>query len=466
MNLEQAWPDAAAAWAEYRPTPQEPWDEARVIHLHKRAGFGASWTKIRRDAADGFERSIARVLDGDPESPDGRPADAVREIAQTLAESAGRDDTIDRVQLAWVYRMLYSAHPLAERMLLAWHDHYACSLEKVYEAPRMVAQHQTLRRLWRGRARELHRAMLADYALQQWLDNTESRKEHPNENLAREFLELFSLGEGNYTERDVKEVARALTGWEPTLLDRAALRFSPEQFGNGRKTILGTTGRWGLEDVARLVTAQPAAAVHLARLLYRTFVSDTDRPSDGFLAPLARAMRTADGDLDITAGIATVIRSRVFHSPVCRGKRVKGPADFVIGSLRSCGLLRPPLELGEVNRHLSVMGLKLFYAPSIAGWPRGTAWLTPSGLIARANFAAQFGSESLAEGGSSDYGRVLAEELGRQGMQRPEDQEKALAGLLLGAALGPDCPGTGASAAGNPLAVARRLLSLPQAHLC
>jgi uncharacterized protein (DUF1800 family) len=458
----------ADAWDNYKPTPAEPWDEARVIHLHRRAGFGNSWSQIRRDVAQGHEKSIGRVLDGEPQSPDGRPAEATREIAETLAESAFRSETIEQGQFGWIYRMLYSAHPLAERMLLAWHDHYACSLEKVYEPRSMLKQHETLRRHWRGRVRELHRAMLADPALQRWLDNIESRKEHPNENLAREFLELFSLGFGNYTERDVREVARALTGWEQTLDDRTVLKFVPDQFDAGEKTILGATGRWGLDDVARLVTAEAAAGTHLARLLYRTLVSDTDRPSDAFLAPLAKAMRTSDNDLDIAAGIATVIRSRVFHSVACRGKRVKNPADFVIGSLRSCALLSPSLDLGEVNRHLCAMGLKLFYAPSVAGWPRGMAWLSPPGLIARANFAAQFGSPALAESKSADYDRVLGEELRRQGFDAPADQANALAALLLGVNLNSDTPTVDAAAprAENPVAAARRLLSLPQAHLC
>ncbi len=469
MSLETAWSDAADAWAEYRPTPHEPWDEARVIHLHRRAGFGAPWSAIRRDVADGPEKSIGRVLHGDSQGPDGRPAEAIREIAQTLSESASRDGTIDRVQITWIYRMLYSPHPLAERMLFAWHDHCACSLDKVYETRAMIAQHETLRRLWRGRARELHRAMLADYALQQSLDNIQNRKEHPNENLAREFLELFALGQGNYTERDVKEAARALTGWEPTLAHDAALKFAPHRFDGGPKTILGATGPWKLDDVARLAAAQSAAGLHLARLLYRTFVSDTDRPADGFLAPLAKAMCTADNDLDVAAGIEKVLRSRVFYSTACRGKRVENPMDFVIGSLRSCGFPSTPLDLGEVNRHLIAMGLKLFYAPSVAGWPRGTAWLTPPGLIARANFAAQFGSGSFAESGSTDFGAILGDGLRRQGFGTPAAQEKALAGLLLGAGLDSDSSGrTSAkdSSVRGPLAMVRQMLSLPQAHLC
>ena len=266
----------------------------------------------------------------------------------------------------------------------------------------------------------------------------------------------------------MKEAARALTGWRESL-NREALKLAADEFDGGEKSLLGSRGKWGLDDVARLATAQPAAAAHVARLLYRTFVSDTDRATDAFLAPLAKAMRTADGDLDLAAGIATVVRSRVFHSAACRGKRVKSPADFVIGSLRSCGLLAPGLDLGEVNRHLCMMGLKLFYAPSVAGWPRGMAWLSPPGLIARANFAAQFGSPALAESKSADYDHQLAEELRRQEFRSRAAQENALAALLLGAGQNAAASGadaTSGSSGGGLLAVARRLLSIPQAHLC
>ena len=470
MNIEAAWPDPTDAWSEYIPSSQESWDTARAIHLRKRTGFGTGWGQNRRDVNNGYEKTIQRVIDGDTHGSDGRPADEIAEVAEVLYASATRAGNVERLQLAWLYRLVYSAHPLVERMLFAWHDRYASSVHKVGDADSMSGYHTTQRRLWRASARTLHRAMLADHAMQSWLDNTESRKKHPNENLAREFLELFALGEGNYTEHDIQEIARALTGWR-TLGGRGPqIRFFPESFDDGDKTIFGQTGRWGLDDVARLATALPAAGSHLARFLFRTFISNTDKPADGFLAPLVRAMRTADGDLDVARGIETVLRSRVFHSMACRGKHVKDPLDFVIGTLRSCEMCSPPVDMTEVNRHLVALELNLFHAPSVAGWPKGLDWLTPSGLIARANFAAVVGSQSLRDENSADDGESLGKRLRQHGLGDLKSQTEALAGVLLGESLS---DGVAASVAPKPagsedptLAVARRLLSLPQAQLC
>lgn len=469
-RIESHWPDPSQAWQPYRPSPHEPWDAARAIHLRRRAGFGASWARIHRDMADGYERAIERVLAGDTHGPDGRAAEEIDHIAAVLDDSAYRDRSIERSQTAWLYRMTYSAHPLAERMIFTWHDLYAVNASEVGDARLLVDQHRAQRRLWRGAMRELHRAMLADHALQTWLDNVASRREHPNENLAREFLELFALGEGNYSERDVREVARALTGWRNIPGNWPEIKFLPEYFDDGEKTIFGQTGPWGLDDVAHIVTAQPAAALHTARLLWRTLVADTEMPGDGFLAPLAESMRTEDGDLDPAKGIETVLRSRVFHSSACRGKRVKNPLDFVVGALRNCSMNSPPLDLAEVNRAVSDMGLRLFHAPGVAGWPQGLDWLAPVALVARANFAARLGRDALAESPPVDYGRRLVEELSAQGFGDPAAQARALAELLLGASVSEEeitsIVEETSRATSPALESARRLLSLPQAQLC
>ena len=158
--------------------------------------------------------------------------------------------------------------------------------------------------------------------------------------------------------------------------------FDPADHDDGEKTILGQTGRWGRDDVVRIVCTQPAAATHIARRLYRTFISDTDEPTPGLLAPLAEAMRR-NGDVDVAPGIEMVLRSRLFHSEQCRTNRVKSPVALAIGAIRASEAFAPPPDLVELDIHLTRMGQRLFYPPNVAGWPGGLAWLRGSTLLAR-----------------------------------------------------------------------------------
>ena len=209
----------------------------------------------------------------------------------------------------------------------------------------------------------------------------------------------------------------------------------------------------------RIACRQPAAATHIARRLYRTFISDTDQPSADLLAPLADAMRV-DGDVDVARGIEFVLRSRLFHSEECRGRRVKSPVDFAIGAIRACELFAPPPDLVDLEIHLTKMGQRLFFPPSVAGWPGGLAWLGGQELVARANFAAWI-TEPSRQGDWKSFRRS------GQAIW-PEDARKLarrLATLLLGSPL---------SAAAGPLVerrsqsvprITRQLLSLPEAQV-
>ena len=334
MKAPPRWPTPSLAWEPYRPGKDGPWDADRVAHLHRRAGFGATWTQLQRDIVEGYEASLQRILEGATHGPDGRPAREFDELAALMLDDARDQPTTERIQLGWLFRLLFTPFPLAEKMTLVWHGHYATSLDKVRSPLLMLEQNATIRRLWRARCSELHAALLSDPAMLKWLDGTDNTRERPNENLGREFLELFSLGEGHYSERDVREVARALTGWQADGGERAKPEFKPRRHDDGAKTILGETGNWAEADVVRIVCRRPDVGRHSARRLYRTFVSDTAEAPADLLEPLAEAMRV-DGDVDIRRGIELVLRSRLFHSEACRGRRVKGPVEFVIGALRA-----------------------------------------------------------------------------------------------------------------------------------
>ena len=212
-------------WAPYRPTADVPWNLARAWTLRRRAGFAATWRELERDVADGPGPAVDRVLSGECRS-EGVPADFDR-LADLIGDGAAGSSDARRLQAWWLYRAMFTPHPLLERMTLMWHDHFATSQLKVDDVAAMRRQNETFRRLALGPFGDLLRAMLRDRALLVWLDAPSNRKGKPNENLARELMELFTLGVGHYSEADVKEAARALTG-------RAVIR--EEVPGPGRRT--------------------------------------------------------------------------------------------------------------------------------------------------------------------------------------------------------------------------------------
>jgi hypothetical protein len=197
------------AWAPYIPHNETPWNLRRVVHLHRRAGFGATWDEIQRDLADGPRASVERLLAG--QRGQGVPM-SFEVTATTLARAAVASHEAGRLKAWWVYRMLFGPDPLGERLTLLWHNHFATSNAKVGDLAAMHRQNERFREFARAPFARLLNAAVRDPALLVWLDGPVNRKGHPNENLARELLELFTLGIGSYTEEDVKEAARTLTG--------------------------------------------------------------------------------------------------------------------------------------------------------------------------------------------------------------------------------------------------------------
>src|SRR5580704_8834990 len=252
-------------WVAYASGNGVPWDLARVVHLHRRAGFAATWTEIQRDLRDGPEASVTRVLQGKSRI-DGRVKD-FETVSTALADSAASTAAPDRLKAWWVFRMLFSPDPLGERLALMWHNHFATSNLKVDDLAAMRRQNDLFRGLGPGPFAKLLNAVARDPALLVWLDAPANRKGHPNENLARELMELFTLGIGNYTEVDVKEAARALTGWKVAqgpIHDQESFRYWDQDHDDGEKTILGKTGRWTGDDLVKILLEHPATAKRLA----------------------------------------------------------------------------------------------------------------------------------------------------------------------------------------------------------
>src|SRR5207248_129500 len=222
----------------YTPDAKTPWTLERVVHLHRRAGFAATWEELQRDRKDGPMVCIDRLLAG--KSSLHTPPDFAT-VVDLLIESAVAAGEIDRIKACWFYRMLFGPDPLGEKLTLLWHDHFATANGKVQDASLMRRQNDTLRVHGRGKFADLLNAAVREPALLLYLDAQANRKGHPNENLGRELMELFTLGVGHYTEKDVKEAARALTGWT---VEDGQFAEAPERHDAGEKTLLGRTGKW------------------------------------------------------------------------------------------------------------------------------------------------------------------------------------------------------------------------------
>jgi hypothetical protein len=373
-------PNSDNAWVPYKPTIEAPWDLRRVVHLHRRAGFAASWPEIQRDLADGPDASITRLLSGKTPPPGAPDPEEFERISTVLADAAIASSDSGRLKAWWFYRILFSPDPLGERLTLMWHNHFATSNQKVNDPSAMRRQNEMFRRLARAPFGELLDSAVRDPALLAWLDAPANRKGHPNENLARELLELFSLGIGHYSEDDVKETARALTGWSVT--DGEA-REIPSRHDDEPKTILGKTGNWRSSDVVRFVLDHKATANRLASCICELLMGEgVDRPSIESLADGLRAHH-----LDVGWAVATVLGSRAFFAASSLGTRVQSPIEYTVGAVRALDMLDPPPSTLVLADWAARLGQDLFNPPNVGGWPGGRSWLSARALIGRVNYA-------------------------------------------------------------------------------
>jgi uncharacterized protein (DUF1800 family) len=373
-SLRPAGP--TSAWRPYAPDGEAPWDLRRVVHLHRRAGFAATWQEAQRDLKDGPEKSTGRLLEGRSRAV-GVPED-FEPFASALADNA---DGPGRLKAWWVYRMLFGPDPLGERLTLLWHNHFATSYEKVGSLPLMRRQTETFRKLARAPFGKLLGAAVREPALLVWLDAQVNRKGHPNENLARELLELFTLGVGNYSEKDVKEAARALTGWT---VAEERFREEDSRHDKGDKVILGKKGPWKGADLVRLLLEHPATSRRLAFRLGEHFLGE----AAGEPARVELAARLGKRGLDVGWAVEMVLRSRAFFAGASLGRRVLGPVEFVVGAARALEMFDPPPSTMLLADWAARLGQDLFAPPNVGGWKGGRHWLSPQTMISRANFAA------------------------------------------------------------------------------
>ncbi|QFU92082.1 DUF1800 family protein [Amycolatopsis sp. YIM 10] len=282
-----------------------------------------------------------------------------------------------RLVIWWLDRMVADD---AERLTWFWHGHFATSEQKVRDPALMLAQNETFHRLGRGGFTELAKALVVDAAMLKWLDGNDNEVRSPNENLAREFLELFALGVGHYSEQDVRESARALTGWT---LDKKTgeAKLHPKRQDREPKQIFGQTADFTAESFVDLVLGRPESAAFVTGRLWFRLVSPTPPPPDVH----QRVIAAYGPGRDIQAALRAIAGEAAFRDPAAT--IVKQPVEWLVGLLRASGLTASDLDEKKLLNGLRGMGQLPFRPPSVGGWPSGGSWLTTSASVARLNLA-------------------------------------------------------------------------------
>jgi uncharacterized protein (DUF1800 family) len=362
----------------------------KFAHLLRRATFGPTAEEVDAAEKAGYAATVEALV-----SPSGTDAGAQATPPPALgadpyqaltknstkeerqAARKARNEQIQQINGWWLQRMVAAQHQFAEKLVFFWHGHWATSVQKVDSAALMLRQQDTFRSLGHGDFSLLVKAMLRDPALIIWLDGQKNTRKAPNENLARELMELFTLGVGGgYTENDVKMGARALTGWT---LDRATgqSRFEPARFDDGSKTILGPTGNFNADGFADVLVAQTSSPKFLASRLWFRFAQSSALPDDA-----AQRLVSAYGPgHDMTAMARTLFNDPAFAGT--SGQLVKQPVEWLIGALRQLGVRPQDMtdqEKRGVQTGLVALDQVVFRPPSVGGWPSGSAWLTTFAL--------------------------------------------------------------------------------------
>lgn len=396
---------AEAPWSPERMT-REDWDARAAEHLVNRAGFGASGLEVERLVAVGPEAAVAGLfvpqrhvdpyfleLDESYRDVRNRAREMMEEGTMTVEEirESLRDEMRrvrasyrqrDRRQMStysswWVDRMVDGDDPLRDRMTLFWSGLFTSSYREVKNSRAMIEQHQLLREGALGSYADLLRGIARDPAMLEYLDASSNKKRSPNENFARELLELFSLGEGHYAEADIIAAARAFTGWTNR---RGETMFNRRQHDGGEKTFMGVTGRLNGDDVIEIVLDQERCAEYVAERLLEYFEGR---------APAAERTEYYAGvlhasDYEVRPFLEELFLDRAFYADDVVGQRIASPVDLLVGQVRRLGVAPPT---GLLAAGASSVGQTLFAPPSVKGWDEGRAWITTTTIMQRGNLS-------------------------------------------------------------------------------
>lgn len=396
------------------PIEDADFTAAHARHLLWRAGFGGTPEQIQTLAAWGAARSVDYLLNVESIPFDGvatdvfksdimRPPSGTERVAQRVAARAQDEESLarfrvmrqqaeraDRLQIRevqewWLARMIQTPRPLEEKMALFWHGHFATSYRTIENSYHMFRQNQLFRANALGNYGNLMYAIIRDPAMLAYLDNNDSRKGRPNENLARELMELFSLGIGNYSEHDIKEGARALTGY--TFYDDEFV-FRREDHDNGKKNILGRSGSLDGDGFVTAILEKRATSRFMARKLYRYFVAglperekDMDATTRAYVDDIASLL--ASKRYELKPALRRMFLSRRFYEDGVMGQQIKSPVQLVVGAVRS--LRTPVRDLGTLLDATDLMGQSILFPPSVKGWDGGRTWINTSTMFVRQN---------------------------------------------------------------------------------
>jgi uncharacterized protein (DUF1800 family) len=416
--------------------------EQLIEHLLRRAGFGASQDEIASYIDLGFERSVRRLLDlravpDDVDERIGQPGWVAVTARGAFAPAAVINDARQR----WLFRMVHSQRPLQEKMTLFWHNHFATAYTKIAgtyggeEGARYMAakpaedpngvkgQIELLREYALGNFRDLLLEIAKDTAMLVWLDGRTNVRNRPQENFARELMELFTMGVGTFSEEDVYAGARVFTGWNlarPSGAyytfsyvagqhDAAAKEFSFPIYRDGNRTIPARAAAAGMQDGVDLIDAvarHPETGPRLARKLYAFFVSEIDQPDARLIAELARTYYA--GGFEMRPVIQHLLLSPQFADTANRYSRYSWPAEFVARSIKEVGWTG--FSVNDALTPMANMGQQLFEPPDVAGWDLGPGWFSSGAMLTRMNFASQLATNQ----------KFNLRDIGRAGRQSPE----------------------------------------------
>ena len=399
-----------------------------MAHLMRRAGFGADLPELKARAAKGYKATVDELLsvDASPDIPD----DLLRRYHPDHSGMMGMSGG----PAYWLYRMVNSNAPLQEKIALFWHGVLATGYSKLTQGKILMDQIRMFRRLGMGSFRDLLVELSRDPAMIIWLDNQDNHSGSINENYGRELLELFSMGVGNYTEQDIKECARAFTGWTVSNTryvemkaqrdslwpyGRTALRFEyrAEDHDDGEKVFLGERGRFNGEDIIDIICRQPATARFISRHLYSFFVADEppvpqwpyEPPRDPEAIEIL-SLAYFDSRYDVRSMLRALFNSDRFRSRESWYARIKSPAELIAGVLRLTGEFRRPARAIQANAtQMNYMGQTLINPPSVEGWHQGVEWIDTGTAVERVNFASQQLGDADKPGVKAMIGRLLAD---------------------------------------------------------
>jgi uncharacterized protein (DUF1800 family) len=395
-----------------KPLPKNRFGYWQAYHLLNRAGFGALPHEVKRVAELGLDDAVAHLVrfqdaESQPVASDKFQSDLMppfteeEQRAYARARRSGDQKTVEalnakrqqkqradrrqvrEMQKWWIERMATSPRPLEEKMTLFFHGHFATSYRSIDNSYHLFMQNQLFRAHATGNFRTLTGRIIRDPAMLAYLDNNDSRKERPNENLSRELMELFTLGEGNgYSERDIREGSRALTGYS---FSGNQFVFRPAWHDNGIKRLFGRAGRHDGDDFVQLIFTRPQCSQYLCLKLYKFFVNDlpngTDSKAQRIILELAGRMRAAKYEL--APVLETLFKSEHFYAPENTLTQIKSPVQLAIGAARSLGA--PVRDSSVLADALGLMGQNLFLPPSVKGWDGGRSWINTSTLYVRQN---------------------------------------------------------------------------------